>query len=72
MRSAIPGPFVETTAFVKHQKLDVFTDKVSGNVIDRGAEHAIMGMEWEAIVSTDLAADTGRYPNVVVDGNSAG
>ena len=43
--------------------------KVAGNLIDaRG--HAIVGMEWEKLVSDDLARDSGRYPNVVVDGNT--
>ncbi|MBI4922279.1 MAG: TIGR03808 family TAT-translocated repetitive protein [Devosia nanyangense] len=46
--------------------------RVSGNIIGKGAAHAIVGMEWENIVSTDLAADAGRYPNVTVSGNTAG
>lgn len=39
--------------------------QVSGNLIS-GAEHDVIGMEWEKIVSNDLAADQSRYPNVAV------
>jgi uncharacterized secreted repeat protein (TIGR03808 family) len=46
--------------------------RVSGNIIGKGAAHAIVGMEWERIVSDDLAADAGRYPNVTVSGNTVG
>ena len=38
---------------------------VSGNLIS-GAERDIVGMEWEAVVSNDLAADQSRYPNITI------
>ena len=46
--------------------------RVDGNIIGAGTEHAIVGLEWEKIVSDDLARDAGRYPNVSVDGNVVG
>jgi uncharacterized secreted repeat protein (TIGR03808 family) len=45
--------------------------RVSGNIIS-GAQQAIVGMEWEKIVSGDLSKDAGRYPNVTVSDNSVG
>jgi hypothetical protein len=45
------------------------TARVSGNIIDaRGAR--IVGMAWTETVSADLAAEAGRFPNVVVSDNS--
>jgi uncharacterized secreted repeat protein (TIGR03808 family) len=38
---------------------------VSGNLIS-GAERDIVGMEWETVVSNDLAADQSRYPNITI------
>jgi uncharacterized secreted repeat protein (TIGR03808 family) len=43
--------------------------RVSGNIIS-GAAMGIVGMEWEKVVSPDLAGDAGRYPNVVVADNT--
>lgn len=43
--------------------------RVSGNIVS-GAQQAIVGLEWEKVVSADLAKDNGRYPNVTVEGNS--
>jgi hypothetical protein len=43
--------------------------RVDGNIVS-GAQQAIVGMEWDKIVSKDLAKDAGRYPNVTVTGNT--
>jgi uncharacterized secreted repeat protein (TIGR03808 family) len=43
--------------------------RVSGNLVS-GAQQAIVGFAWENVVSPDLTADAGRYPNVTVDGNT--
>lgn len=45
--------------------------RVTGNIIGAGAKHGIVGMEWEKVVSEDLAAD-GTYPNVTVSDNTIG
>lgn len=45
--------------------------RVSGNIIGAGAKHGIVGMEWEKVVSEDLAGD-GNYPNVTVSDNTIG
>lgn len=42
--------------------------KVSGNIIS--AKVGVAGLEWEKVVSDNLARDQGLYPNVTVDGNS--
>ena len=46
--------------------------RVDGNIIGKGAEHAIVGLEWDKIVSDDLVRDAGHYPNVRVGDNSVG
>jgi len=43
--------------------------RVDGNIVS-GAQQAIVGMEWDKIVSKDLAKDASRYPNVTVTGNT--
>jgi len=43
--------------------------RVSGNIVS-GAQQAIVGFEWEKVVSADLAKDNGRYPNVTVESNT--
>ncbi len=45
--------------------------RVSGNIVS-GAQQPIVGLEWDKVVSADLAADAGRYPNVTVSDNSVG
>lgn len=40
---------------------------VTGNVIS--AEHGIVGMEWDKVVSDDLVGDAARYPRVSLNGN---
>lgn len=45
--------------------------RVSGNIVS-GAQQAIVGFEWDKVVSGDLAADAGRYPNVTVGDNTVG
>jgi uncharacterized secreted repeat protein (TIGR03808 family) len=45
--------------------------RVSGNIVS-GSQQPIVGMEWEKIVSADLAKDAGRYPNVTVSDNTVG
>jgi uncharacterized secreted repeat protein (TIGR03808 family) len=42
--------------------------RVSGNMI--AAKHGIVGLEWENMVSDDLARDAARYPNVTVADNT--
>lgn len=44
---------------------------ITGNIIT-ALDHAIVGMEWETVVSTDLARDAGEYPHVSISGNRAG
>ncbi len=45
---------------------------VNGNTIAGATNGAIVGMEWESIVSDDLARDAPRYPHVTVTGNVVG
>lgn len=45
---------------------------VSGNIIGAGTQHPIAGLEWEKIVSEDLAKDAKKYPNVTVSDNTVG
>ncbi len=44
---------------------------ITGNIIT-ALDHAIVGMEWEQVVSDDLARDAARYPHVSISGNRAG
>lgn len=46
--------------------------RVSGNIIGVGIQHPIAGLEWEKIVSEDLAKDAKKYPNVTVSDNTVG
>jgi uncharacterized secreted repeat protein (TIGR03808 family) len=46
--------------------------RVSGNIVGSGTAHPIAGLEWEKIVSEDLAKDAGKYPNVTVSDNTVG
>ena len=46
--------------------------RVSGNIIGAGTQHPIAGLEWEKIVSEDLAKDAKKYPNVTVSDNTVG
>ena len=41
---------------------------ISGNTI-AARDHAIVGMEWEQVVSDDLVRDAARYPHVSLNGN---
>lgn len=43
---------------------------ISGNIVSGSREHAIIGAQWDDIVSTDLAADHSRFTNLLVEGNS--
>jgi len=43
---------------------------ISGNTI-AAADHDIVGMEWEDVVSDDLVRDAARYPHVTLSGNRA-
>ena len=43
--------------------------RVTGNLIS-GAQQGIIGMEWQKVVSGDLAKDAGRYPNITVSDNT--
>jgi uncharacterized secreted repeat protein (TIGR03808 family) len=42
---------------------------VSGNTVSGSTNGAIVGMEWESVVSDDLARDAASYPHVAVAGN---
>jgi uncharacterized secreted repeat protein (TIGR03808 family) len=46
--------------------------QVTGNTISGAAAGAVVGLEWETVVSDDLARDAGRYPHVTVAGNVQG
>ena len=43
---------------------------VSDNLISGASVAGVAGMEWQNVVSSDLAADAGRYPHVTVADNS--
>jgi len=43
--------------------------RVTGNMIS-GAQQGIIGMEWQKVVSDDLAKDASRYPNITVSDNT--
>jgi uncharacterized secreted repeat protein (TIGR03808 family) len=43
---------------------------ISGNVVSGSRKHAIVGAQWADVVSTDLPADSGRFPNIAIEGNS--
>jgi len=45
--------------------------RVTDNLIS-GSQQGIIGMEWGKVVSTDLAKDAKRYPNITVSGNTVG
>jgi len=45
---------------------------VSDNLISGATVAGIAGLEWQNVVSTDLAADAGRYPHVTVSDNTIG
>ena len=38
----------------------------------RARRGAIVGMAWDAVVSTDLAKDALKYPLLAISGNEAG
>ena len=42
---------------------------VGGNTVSGATQGAIVGMEWENVVSDDLARDADNYPHVAVAGN---
>ena len=44
--------------------------RISGNIVSGNLEHAIVGAAWENVLSTDLAAEQSRFPNIKVEGNS--
>lgn len=46
--------------------------RISGNIISGSRQHAIVGAQWDDIVSTDLPADAARFPNIAIEGNSVG
>jgi uncharacterized secreted repeat protein (TIGR03808 family) len=43
---------------------------VSGNTISGATAGGIVGMEWETVVTDDLARDAGKYTHVTVAGNT--
>jgi uncharacterized secreted repeat protein (TIGR03808 family) len=44
---------------------------ITGNMIAEAAHGAIVGMEWDKVVSPDLARDAARYPRLTIAGNQA-
>ena len=44
--------------------------RINGNVVAGSRQHAIVGAEWQDIVTTNLTADAGRYASVAIEGNS--
>lgn len=44
--------------------------QVSGNLVAGATTAGIAGMEWQKVVSDDLARDAARYPHVTIAGNS--
>jgi uncharacterized secreted repeat protein (TIGR03808 family) len=44
--------------------------RVSGNLVSGASSAGIAGLEWENIVSDDLARDAARYPHVTVTDNT--
>jgi uncharacterized secreted repeat protein (TIGR03808 family) len=45
---------------------------VSDNLISGASVAGVAGLEWQNVVSTDLAADAARYPHVTVTDNTIG
>jgi uncharacterized secreted repeat protein (TIGR03808 family) len=45
--------------------------RIAGNMIS-GASHAMAGVAWDKTISSDLAADVAKFPNVTVEGNVVG
>jgi len=45
---------------------------ITGNIVSGAADHAIVGLEWDTVVSDDLIRDAARYPRVTVAGNQVG
>jgi hypothetical protein len=43
--------------------------QVTGNLVSGARTGGIVGLEWEKVVSTDLAADAGRFPHLAVANN---
>lgn len=48
---------------------DAGTAQVSGNLLDT-TKGDLIGLAWDKIVSADLAADAGSYPQLTIAGNS--
>ncbi|HEV7719031.1 MAG TPA: TIGR03808 family TAT-translocated repetitive protein [Arsenicitalea sp.] len=44
--------------------------QVSGNIVSGATEHGIVGLRWNDIASDDLVRDAGKFPGVVVSGNT--
>jgi len=42
---------------------------VTDNTIIGARQHAMIGSAWWDMISNDLAGETGRFPQVVVEGN---
>jgi uncharacterized secreted repeat protein (TIGR03808 family) len=45
---------------------------ITGNIVATPPDHAIVGMAWETVVTTDLTRDAARYPHVNISGNRVG
>jgi len=46
------------------------TVRIAGNLLSGTRVSAIAGLQWDKVASPDLVADAGRFPNVVVEGNT--
>ncbi|ODT65265.1 MAG: hypothetical protein ABS75_32300 [Pelagibacterium sp. SCN 63-23] len=44
--------------------------RIEGNVVSGSRRHAIVGAQWDKIVSTDLVADAARYTSIAIGANS--
>ena len=44
--------------------------RITGNLIGGAREHAIVGMQWENLVSDDLVRDAAKYPHITVSDNT--
>lgn len=43
---------------------------ITGNIVNAPLDHAIVGMEWDKVVTEDLVKDAAKYPHVTVADNS--
>ena len=44
--------------------------RITGNIVTDPLDYAIVGLEWDKVVSTDLVKDAAKYPHVSIEDNS--